>query len=99
MLEILVWELDQENAEDICVLACVLAAMSGQAHLGKLLPTSTMTLRHSKVYRPIALLDTMAKILSSYVAEDLVYMAKKIRCCHQLTLVVQEEPHQTCYII
>jgi hypothetical protein len=40
MLEILVRELDKENAEDICVLACALAAMSSQARLGKLLPTS-----------------------------------------------------------
>jgi len=40
MLEILVRELDQENTEDICVLACALAATSGQARLGELLPTS-----------------------------------------------------------
>ena len=40
MLEILVRELDQENPEDICVLACALAATSGQARLGELLPPS-----------------------------------------------------------
>jgi hypothetical protein len=33
-----------------------------------------------KAYRPIALLDTMAKILSSCVAEDVAYIAEK----HQL---------------
>lgn len=43
MLEILVQELDQENPEDICVLACALTATSGQARLGKLLPTSMST--------------------------------------------------------
>jgi hypothetical protein len=43
MLEILVKELNHEDPEDICVLACALAATSGQARLGEFLPTSMST--------------------------------------------------------
>jgi hypothetical protein len=39
MLEILYKELDHSNPEDICILACALAATSGQARLGELLPS------------------------------------------------------------
>jgi hypothetical protein len=40
MLQMLVRELDQGSAEDICVLVCALAATSGQACLGELLSNS-----------------------------------------------------------
>lgn len=40
MLDILVKDLNHDDPEDICVLACALAATSGQARLGELLPAS-----------------------------------------------------------
>jgi len=50
MLQILDKELDHNDPEDCCVLACALVATSGQARLGELLPTCAS--RHNPSKHP-----------------------------------------------
>ena len=55
-----------------------------------------------KAYRPVALVNTIAKLLSSIVAEDLVYLTEKHALLPATTLggglVVLQRTHYTCWL-